>query len=405
MGISSNYAKPLAAAGLVLAVGACSWFGGDAPPRRAGAETKEPNLASVPAKPTPVLSAEQRKALTQQLVRDRENARYTDQQFRIGNVPEAAPPRPAPQQPTTARPATAARPSQPSAPAATPPAAEPAPAPAEAAAKKESDDSPWWWPFGGSSKEEEKPAAAPAASDAAQPNAAPAVAATPDNMQASSDVMPVTGKPLPRPDQPAEYPAPLAMAPVPPTAPRGSGVPVGTGQPGTAPASPVARAPDAATVPVMPSVSTAPEPPARMVPDAPGAAPPPAPALAAVPPAPPPPPAGAGAGPGVSKLAAQIEFPEAGATLSDAGRQALQEVEKLHREHGGRIRVVALTPRGGAAVAGEALLAAASAATERGNSVMRELVRLGVPEGDISVRTAPGAGGRDPRRVDTYIEY
>ncbi len=415
MGISSNYAKPLAAAGLALAVGACSWFGGEAPPRRAGAETKEPNLASVPAKPTPILTAEQRKALTQDLVRDRENARYTDQQFRIGNVPEAAPPRPAPP-----RPAAAARPAPPSgatpvAPAAVMPApADPIPPAAEPAEKEDSGGSSWWWPFGSSAKEKAPPPAAPAATG-------PTVTATPENMRADPGTMPVTGKPLPQPEQSSDLPAPLAMAPVPPTPRPGTGVALGAGQaasppprsalpppPPTSPSSTQAtpglpRAPDAATIPVPPSLSTTPSDSGRMTPDALGAAPPPPPAMAAVP-SEPPPRVAAGSAAGTSTLVAQIEFPESGTALPDAGKRALAEVEQRHREQGGRVRVVAITPRGGAAVAGEAMLAAAAAATERGNAVMRELVRLGVPEGDISVRTAPAAAGRDLRRVDTYLE-
>ncbi|BBK42738.1 hypothetical protein STVA_27580 [Allostella vacuolata] len=419
MGKSSNNAKPLVAAGLALAVGACSWFGGEAPPRRAGAETKEPNLASVPAKPQPVLTADQRKALTQDLVRDRENARYTSQEFRIGSAPEAAPPRPAPPRPAAPRPSTA--PVQP-APAAPAPAAvanvtqtpaDPIPPAGEAATREaEAEESPWWWPFGGRSSTPARPPAAPPPAA----SAGPTVTATPENMQAAPGVMPVTGKALPQPEQGTDLPAPIAMAPVPPTPPPGSGVALPLGSAASPPpprgalppalpapsvAAPPTSAPLASTIPVPPPVDAGD--PARMQPDAIGAAPPPPPALAAVPSAPPPRVASASA-PGVSRLVAQVEFAETGATLPDSGKAALEEVERLHRERAGRVRVVALTPRGGASVAGDAMLAAAAAATERGNAVKRELVRLGVPEGDIVVSTAPAGTGRDLRRVDTYLD-
>ncbi|BBK37408.1 hypothetical protein STAQ_24860 [Allostella sp. ATCC 35155] len=416
MGITNN-ARPLVAAGIALAVGACSWFGGETPPRRAGAATTEPNLASVPAKPTPILTPEQRKALTQDLVRDRENARYSNQEYRIGNVPEAAPPRPAP------RPAPAARRAAPAPAAAAAVTQRPSDdivAPAEArredaaavaaAAEKESDDSPWWWPFGGSSGEKKtEPTPRPAPTG-------PTVDATPENMQAAPGVMPVTGKPLPQPEQSADMPAPIAMAPVPPTPPPGSGVPLSAAMPparsnlppppAAVPAAPAVggalpRAPDAAVIPVPPPISTDAEPSQRMQPDAIGAAPPPPPALAAVPAAPPP---RVATGPGTSRLVSQVEFAETGSALTDAARDAVAEVEKLHRERGGRIRLVALTPRGSAQVAGDAMLAAAAAATERAQAVQRELVRLGVPEGDIAVSTAPSGTGRDVRRVDAYLD-
>ncbi|BBK32127.1 hypothetical protein EDC65_0931 [Stella humosa] len=419
MAISSNTAKPLVAAGLALAVGACSWFGGDPAPRRPGAETKEPNLASVPEKPQPILSAEQRKALTQDLVRDRENARYSNQEFRIGNVPEAPPPRPAPPRPA-ARPAAAAAPAPAvaEAPAGAVPAPTLAPPPvtvaSEPVAKEETEESPWWWPFGGRSAA--RPAPAPVAPTG------PTVAATPENMQAPVGTMPVTGKPLPQPEAATDMPAPITMAPVPATPPRGAGVPMmGPGgspppRPDLPPAAALPAPSVAAPAPTAPMASAAgpgaplsvPPPlaaatgdSARMAPDAIGAAPPPPPAMAA---ATAPPPRASASVPAAGRLLASIDFPETGTALPDSGKQALETVEQQHRDRGGRIRVVALTPRGGSGVAGDVMLAAAAAATERANAVMRELVRLGVPEGDIAVSTVPGGTGRDIRRVDTYLD-
>ncbi|MCC7275422.1 MAG: hypothetical protein IT561_22325 [Alphaproteobacteria bacterium] len=396
---------------------------------RPGAATGDPNLASVPAKPQPILTPEQRKALMQDLVRDRENARYTDQAVRIGDVPEAAPPRPAPPRPV-ARPgaaATSASAGTPAAASAQRPAAakdddspwwwpfgggksdseasEPAPvretpvpappptapaaaAPPTAPPTAESDDSPWWWPFGGSRPKET--ARAPTAQELAA--GANSIAATPENMRAPAGIMPVTGKPLPQPDSNEPAPAPLVMAPVPATPPPAApgATRIGAGS-----------APQAATVPAMPPVD-APPPRAALRPEAAGRAPPP-PAVAELPPTPPrAAPAGAAA---VRVLAAAIEFPAGAATMpADAGA-ALEEVARMHKEHGGKVRVVAQTLRSAAGTAGDALLASSALATDRTGAITRELVRLGVADGAIVAATAPGAAGREPRRVDVYVEY
>src|SRR6185312_10846021 len=50
----------------------------------AGGKQPFPNLASVPPPPTRALSSEQRDALTQQLVSDRANAKYIDEELRAG---------------------------------------------------------------------------------------------------------------------------------------------------------------------------------------------------------------------------------------------------------------------------------------------------------------------------------
>ncbi len=72
--------------------------GPDAPNSKnleAGGQQDYPNLASVPPAPTQALSTEEREALTQHLVADRANAKYIDEQLRVGPASAAAPP-PAP---------------------------------------------------------------------------------------------------------------------------------------------------------------------------------------------------------------------------------------------------------------------------------------------------------------------
>lgn len=94
------------------------WFGGDEPEASTAAgdpgtspKSDYPNLASVPARPTPMTTAEERETLKQGLVADRTNARYT----------EPAPGQAAASQPAPGHPAPAA--SAPSAAKAPPPPA------------------------------------------------------------------------------------------------------------------------------------------------------------------------------------------------------------------------------------------------------------------------------------------
>lgn len=98
-----------------------------------GGQAPYPNLGTVPATPTRVLTAADREALKEGLIADRANARYTDEQLRYGqNAASAPPPRPrpapAPQAAAAPPPAPAAAPAPATAiPSAAAPAAVPAP--------------------------------------------------------------------------------------------------------------------------------------------------------------------------------------------------------------------------------------------------------------------------------------
>jgi hypothetical protein len=142
---------------LALLLGGCSssanpvnWFrdatgasqndpGPDAPNAKnleAGGDRPYPNLGDVPPPPNRALSLAEREALTQHLAADRANAKYIDDQLRIGQTASAAPPPPSPSpsqsaqapSPAAAQPTrtAAAEPPPPAAPpSATPPAAPP----------------------------------------------------------------------------------------------------------------------------------------------------------------------------------------------------------------------------------------------------------------------------------------
>lgn len=93
------------------------------------ADTSYPNLASVPPRPTPSTTAEQREALKQGLVADRANARYTEP---AASAPAAS--APAASAPAATRPAAAAAAPQRSQPQTPPKPQSSAPRPAESQA-------------------------------------------------------------------------------------------------------------------------------------------------------------------------------------------------------------------------------------------------------------------------------
>src|SRR5690242_17534596 len=139
---ASRSACRLAVLALLLGLGACNpvetlrdWTGRsqndpdpDTTPNTknlaAGETADYPNLATVPPPPIRAMTAAEREKLTQSLIADRTNARYSDEQLRAGFSSMAAAPPPPPGQP-------AAEPEQVA--AAPPPSPTPAP-PASAAA-------------------------------------------------------------------------------------------------------------------------------------------------------------------------------------------------------------------------------------------------------------------------------
>lgn len=105
-----------------------SAFGDDPPPPQAQTDDQGyPTLSSVPERPQPTSTPEQRQEIAEGLVADRDNARYTDEVLR--GVPGAPPPR-LPQITATPTPEPAPPPAPPPVPAAAPaPIVAPAPAP------------------------------------------------------------------------------------------------------------------------------------------------------------------------------------------------------------------------------------------------------------------------------------
>jgi outer membrane protein OmpA-like peptidoglycan-associated protein len=202
--------------------------GPDAPNSKnleAGGQQDYPTLASVPPAPTQALSTEEREALTQHLVADRANAKYIDEQLRVGPASAAAPP-PAPAAVAKSSPAplavaAAAPPAAPQAPApqaATPPAAPAAATPPTEVAEAKPQESTLTSPEVQNLPQPEAPRAAPppppadlvaggqAADNAPAPPSRPAPA-------------PVAAVPAPAPQAPAPARAPAQVASLPPAAP------------------------------------------------------------------------------------------------------------------------------------------------------------------------------------------
>jgi outer membrane protein OmpA-like peptidoglycan-associated protein len=117
---------------------------------------------------------------------------------------------------------------------------------------------------------------------------------------------------------------------------------------------------------------------------------------------------------GVDVLAATIYFAEGSAGLSEEDRVIVREVARLHRERGGRVRVVGYaSPEGRARDVMARRLANLEIAGRRADAVSRELGRFGVPGGAITssaeeatAAVAPsGYGAAGERRVDIYLDY
>jgi outer membrane protein OmpA-like peptidoglycan-associated protein len=293
---------PLAACSVPDSLNPVEWYrdttglskndpGPDAPNTKnleAGGQQDFPTLASVPPAPTRALSTEEREALTQHLLADRANAKYIDEQLRVGPASASAPP-----------PARAAT--------------EPATSPAAVAV----DAAPAAAPRTAVAQTPLPPPAAPAPAEVAEATPQESSLTTPEVTNLPQPETPRSPPPPPPADLVAGGQAPAEPAPPPPARP--APVPVPPPAPVATPAAP------------------------------PAAAPPPAPArqaaqLASLPPAAAP--TGGGAAP-----VAQITFANNSTRLSAADERTLDEVVPMQQRSGGAVRVVGYAEGRGAGVA------------------------------------------------------
>ncbi|HEX4185638.1 MAG TPA: OmpA family protein [Stellaceae bacterium] len=353
----------LAVMALVLGLGACNpvdtwrdWTGrssNDPDPETtpntrslaAGEASDYPNLATVPPPPNRALTTAEREKLTQSLIADRTNAKYSDEKLRAGFSAVSAP---------------------------APPPPPPVPAATDAA--------------------QANPASA-----AAPP--APAPTASPDTGNAASTTAAAPGQGLRKSGEPPEPPPMESSLEVPKvrSVPNPEQVQSSPPPPYPAPAPTAANAPPA--TPHLPS----PPAPAPM-PEAIGSAayqpPPPPPVLAPLansgkssqtPPA-------ATAGTAI----ADIKFATGSTTLSDEDRQTLEKVVPVYQQNPGKVRVVGYAGVGSGAAE---QLNSFRAALDRAQAVAAVLTKAGIPADKIAVEAAPSRADPVESRAEVLLEH
>jgi outer membrane protein OmpA-like peptidoglycan-associated protein len=323
----------------------------------AGETSDYPNLATVPPPPNRALTAAEREKLTQSLIGDRTNAKYSDEKLRAGfpAVSASVPPPPPPVPAATAE-------------AAANPAAAAAPTPAPTASPETGNGAG-------------KTTAAPDIG-----NAAPTTAAAPGQglrkageppepppMETSLEVPKVRS--VPNPEQVQSSPPPPYPAPAPTAA-------------NAPPATPHLAAPPA---------------PAPM-PEAIGST--------AYQPAPPPPVLGPLATSGKSSQKppaatagtpiVEVKFAADSTTLSDEDRQTLEKVVPLYQQNPGKLRVVGYAGAGGGAAE---QLNSFRAALDRAQAVAAALTTAGIPSNKIAVEAAPSGADPVEGRAEVLLEH
>jgi outer membrane protein OmpA-like peptidoglycan-associated protein len=312
----------------------------------AGEATDYPNLATVPPPPNRALTAAEREKLTQSLIADRTNAKYSDEKLRAGFPAVSAPVPPPPPPPVPV-------------------------APDEAQAK---------------------PATAPA-----PPSPAPTV--SPDTAGTAGKTAASPGQGLRKSDEPAEPPPMESSLEVPKVRSVPSPEQVQSSPPSPYPMPiPAAANPPVAT-PHLPS----PPAPAPM-PEAIGSAayqPAPPPAVLA-------PLASSGKSDqkspttAIGAPVAEINFAAGATNLSDEDRQTLGKVVPLYHEHPGKVRIVGYAGAGGGATE---QLNSFRAALDRAQAVAAALTKAGIPADKIAVEAAPSGIDSAENRAEVLLEH
>jgi outer membrane protein OmpA-like peptidoglycan-associated protein len=310
----------------------------------AGEASDYPNLATVPPPPNRALTAAEREKLTQSLIADRTNAKYSDEKLRAGFPSVSAPPPPPP-------------PSVP--PATEEAAAKPAPAPA-------SPSSP--------------PTASPDAEGAAGNSAAApgqglrklGEPPEPPPMESSLEVPKVRS--VPNPEQVQSSPPPPYPMPAPTSA-------------NAAPPTPQLPSPPAPAA--MPAAigSVAYQPP------------PPPPVLAPL--------ASSGkssqTSPAPAALAtlAEVRFAPDSKVLGEADRPTIEKVVSLYQQNPGKLRVIGYASAGSGAAE---QMNSFRAALDRAQAVAAALTNAGIPGDKIAIEAAPSAADPTENRAEVLLE-
>jgi outer membrane protein OmpA-like peptidoglycan-associated protein len=345
-----------------------------------GSNEPYPNLGNVPSAPDNQLSGIDRDKLEKSLVADRNNAQYSADNLRAGDVASTVPP-PAPPAPE-ANSATigSAQAPQPS----SPPPASPAP-PAPPAATNAAPSSP---PPATTASQSPPPTPTPSPAATASAVPPPPAANSPSsstNKTTASNTQqrkaPVRGSEAPPAESSLQSPSipnlpqgemPTPAPPPPHVANQGVGNQVASAAPPSSTRAPVLHPPGGA-------------------PTQQAAAPGNAPATAAP------------HGPGVSYRVADVSFAPGSAYLSGALRGTIAEIVKIHNSEGGTIRIVGF----GESTGKDAAVTGLTLALDRAQAVAVALTDSGVAAKDIAVEAAPvpAKGGADAPRAEVYLEH
>jgi outer membrane protein OmpA-like peptidoglycan-associated protein len=307
----------------------------------AGETADYPNLSSVPPPPNRALTAAEREKLTQSLIADRTNAKYSDERLRAGfPAVAAAPPPPPPPVPEVVNAAS----DKPGGSAASPPAPAPAPVSGEALAAP-------------------APTSGPVLRKTGEPP-------EPGPMESSLEMPKVRSTPNPEQVQaapPPPYPTPASTAAnAPPATPRLQ-----------SPPAPLPAALD----------STAYQ------------APPPPPALAPLAGS------GKGVrkapGPAAGSVA-EIRFAADSTSLSAEDRQTIGKIVPLYQQNPGRIRIIGYAGAGSGATE---QLNSFRAALDRAQAVAAALTQAGIPSDKIAVEAAPSGSNTPENRAEVLLEH
>jgi outer membrane protein OmpA-like peptidoglycan-associated protein len=320
----------------------------------AGEAGDYPNLATVPPPPVRALTVAEREKLTQSLIADRTNAKYSAEKLVAGSgaMPGAAPPPPPPPIPapgdeTQTNPDGGAKP--------------PAPA-AQPAATTGSGDAPT--PAASDRPGEKTTAAGQGLRKAGEPP-------EPPPMESSLEVPQVRSTPHPEQVQtasPPPYPTPApTVANASPPTPRLASPP----------------APVALPSAIGSTAYQAPPPPPVMAPLATNASPKPV-----------PPPVGA--------PVAEIKFTADSTSLSQDDRQTIEKVAMLYQQNPGKVRIVGYAGAGGGAAE---QLNSFRAALDRAQAVAAALTEAGIPSGKIAVEAAPSDASAVESRAEVMLEH
>jgi outer membrane protein OmpA-like peptidoglycan-associated protein len=373
---SRSAVRRLAILAVVLGLGACNpvdtwrdWTGSsknDPDPETtpntqnlaAGETSDYPNLATVPPPPNRALTAAEREKLTQSLIGDRTNAKYSDEKLRAGfpAVSASVPPPPPPPVPV----ATAG--------AAADSAAAAAPAPATTGSPETG-------------------------------NAAGKTMAAPDIGGAAPTTAAAPGQGLRKAGEPPEPPPMETSLEVPNvrSVPNPEQVQSSPPPPYPVPAPTAANAP-----PATPHLPTPPAP--APMPEAIGST--------AYQPAPPPPVLGPLTTSGKSSQKppaatagtpiVEVKFAANSTTLSDEDRQSLEKVVPLYQQNPGKLRVVGYA---GVSGGGAEQLNSFRAALDRAQAVAAALTTAGIPSDKIAVEAAPSGADPVEGRAEVLLDH